>query len=159
MNKRQKIEQFAAREFERNKNFLILPDEAGGVIAFGYYYIRPVGQTFEVFSYSQDRIGVFSNKRTAISWCIADKNNRLNLAAEIKNLDCKKQQLSDHITARNAVGSSKKTAEFKEIVQTKLAPKIAQYNSICAELEKCVNSAKYLQLKGFQNETERSHAS
>jgi hypothetical protein len=38
----------------------------------------------------------------------------------------------------------------------KLQPKIDQYNSVTAELEKCVNQAKYMQIKGFNNETART---
>ena len=45
---------------------------------------------------------------------------------------------------------------FYEIINMKLQPKIDQYNSVTAELEKCVNQAKYMQIKGFNNETART---
>ena len=44
----------------------------------------------------------------------------------------------------------------EEIINMKLQPKIDQYNSVTAELEKCVNQAKYMQIKGFNNETART---
>jgi hypothetical protein len=39
--------------------------------------------------------------------------------------------------------------EFREMVRTKLAPKIENLTLLNQELEKCLNSAKYLQLRGF----------
>ena len=35
----------------------------------------------------------------------------------------------------------------------KIQPKIDLYQAVNQELEKCVNQAKYLQIRGFNNET------
>jgi hypothetical protein len=43
--------------------------------------------------------------------------------------------------------------DFYETVNTKIQPKQAVLDSVQAEIEKCINSAKYLQLRGFSNET------
>jgi hypothetical protein len=45
---------------------------------------------------------------------------------------------------------------FAEVVLTKLQPKVERLSWLNNELEKCLNSAKYLQLRGFQNETART---
>ena len=156
MNKEQKLERFAEKELRRNMHILIVDDEKGGYIAFGSYYLKPKTNVFEVWSLSEDIIGTFSNKRTAISWCVADKFNQLNLAQEIKNLDRKKQSLSADIHCRQQVADRSRDQGFAEVVLTKLQPKVEQYTLLNTELEKCLNSAKYLQLRGFQNETART---
>ena len=46
--------------------------------------------------------------------------------------------------------------EFQEIVETKIQPELDAVAGVRAELEKCINSAKYLQLRGFSNETART---
>lgn len=155
MNQEQKLERFAVREIQNNLHNLIIDDEQGGHVAFGNYYIQPTNHGVAVYSLSRDLVGKFSNKRTALSYCVADKFNRLNLAIQIKNLDTKKQILSDDIACHQALNKRSRSREFQEMVQTKIYPKLTQYNSVCRELEKCVISAKYLQLKGFQNETAR----
>jgi len=155
MNTEQKIERWAEREIKNNLHILIIDDEQGGHIAFGNYYIQPTNQGVAVYSLSKDLVGKFSNKRTALSYCVADKFNRLNLAIQIKNLDTKKQILADDIACQQGLNKRSRSREFQEMVQTKIYPKLTQYNSVCRELEKCVISAKYLQLKGFQNETAR----
>jgi hypothetical protein len=156
MNQEQKLERWAEREFRRNVHTMIVNDELGGYIAFGRYHLRPLQQVFEVYASGNHLIGTFSNKRTAISWCVADKNNQLRLAQDIKNLDIKKQSLTADIYCRRQMAERSRDNKFSEVVLTKLEPKVQQHALVDQELEKCLNSAKYIQLRGFQNETART---
>lgn len=154
MTKNQKLEQFAERELRRNLSSLIIDDEEGGYIVFGMY--RLAGKKTNVTVVTLDeKIINFSNKRTAISWCVADRHNHINLANVIRSLDTKKQILEADIRCRTGVADHCKHQDFYETVNTKIQPKVDMYNSVNRELEKCLNSAKYLQLKGFNNETAR----
>jgi hypothetical protein len=81
---------------------------------------------------------------------VADKFHQLKLAFEIKMLDTKKQLLSADLNCRQRLADSTDSGEFEEMVLTKMQPKILRLTAINTELEKCLNSAKYLQLKGFQ---------
>ena len=92
MTREQKLERWAEREVRRNIHTMIVNDETGGYVAFGRYHLRPADQLFEVYTPGDNLIGVFSNKRTAISWCVADNHNQLRLAQSIKTLDTKKQK-------------------------------------------------------------------
>ena len=91
-----------------------------------------------------------------MSWCTTDHKHYYNLANQILVLDRKKQVLAADIYCRQAIGERGQTESFYEIINMKLQPKINQYNSVTAELEKCVNQAKYMQIKGFNNETART---
>lgn len=157
MNQERKLELFAEKEFHRNIHNMII-DIDSGYVAFGRYYLEPVTKSteYKVFSTSSDLIGTFGDKRTAISWCVADKFNQLKLAQEIKNLDRKKQSLTADLHCRKKVADRSRSVDFEEMVLTKLQPKVQQLATVSNELEKCLNSAKYLQLKGFQNETART---
>jgi hypothetical protein len=156
MKKEQKLERFAEREFKRNMHTLIIEDEEGGYIAFGRYRLIPRGHQFDVFTSSEDLIGSFSNKRIAMSWCVADKYNQLNLAHNIKNLDVKKQSMEADLYVTRSQADRTRNEGFAEVVLTKLQPKVERLSWLNNELEKCLNSAKYLQLRGFQNETART---
>ena len=152
----QKLEKFAEQEFRKNLPHIIFDDNEGGWIAFGKYRISPVDEGFTVETTTINHIGTFGSKRTAISWCVADRFNQINLANEILILDSKKRLTAADIHARQALARKSRTQGFSEIVETKIQPKIDVLKSVSAELEKCVNSAKYLQLRGFSNETART---
>ena len=148
----QKLERWAEREFVRNVKHTIIDDESGSYVAFGKYYLQPQVHGCSVSTWDR-LIHVFSNKRTAISWCVADKYNQYRLANNIQALDSKKQQLTSDIHCRRARAQQSRTEDFYETVNTKIQPKQELLDSVTAELEKCINLAKYLQLRGFSNET------
>jgi len=155
MTKEQKLERFAERELKRNIDSLILDDGDGCIIAFGRYYIEPVDTRFQVSTWDKT-IHCFSSKKTAMSWCTADKYKHYNLSNMILVLDRKKQALAADIYCRKTLGDRGRTETFYEIINMKIQPKIDLYSSVVAELEKCVNQAKYMQIRGFNNETART---
>lgn len=148
-----KVERWAEHELRRNIEKIIVPDDSGGYIVFGRYQIYPAALTgFTVRNWNRD-IHTFGSKRAAISWCVADKQCQYRLADEIISLDCKDQQLSADIHCRRGVASKSQHENFYEIVNMKIQPKIDVYNQVHSELEKCINRAKYLQIRGYSNET------
>lgn len=155
MIKNQKLEKWAEREIIRNLHTMIINDDEGGYIAFGKYYITQDLAGFTVRTWDRT-VHCFGSKRSAISWCVADKDNRINLANQILNLDRKQQILSADIHCRRGQANRGRTEDFYEIVNTKIQPKIEQHQSVTAELEKCIISAKYIQIRGFNNEIART---
>jgi hypothetical protein len=55
-----------------------------------------------------------------------------------------------------AVANKSKKPEFRESIDTKLETKVIRRKELENELTKYINLAKYLQQKGFDNETARS---
>ena len=152
MNNEQKVERWAEKEIRRNLDHLII-DEGQQLIAFGLYHLESVNQGWLVSDHDR-AIHQFHNKKTAISWCVADKYKKFQLANNILNLDRKKQTLAADIHCRRALGERSSNESFYETVNVKIQPKIMQYNGVTNELEKCINQTKYLQIRGFSNETE-----
>jgi hypothetical protein len=148
MTSDQKLERFAEREFKRVYTKLIIDDEHGGYVAFGRYHLRPNSLGVAVY-HSDDLVSVFSSKKTAMSYCVADHLKQFQLAQNIRILDHKKQSLTADIYCRRGQADRSSRPEFREIVHTKLALKIENLTLLNQELEKCINSAKYLQLRGF----------
>jgi hypothetical protein len=153
MNQQQKLEKFAHTHARATLEKSIIPLD-DGLLVFGQYVIKESNNGFDVFQYD-DQVGSFGNKKTAMSWCIAESCKQYRLSFEIQVLDSKKSQLSADISTRRRIGEISKHSNTAELIETKLQPKIRYYNSVKAELEKCINSAKYLQLRGFSNETAR----
>jgi hypothetical protein len=155
MTPTEKLEQFADRELRRNIQHILVDNGSGTVVAFGVYVIHQQSKLVTVSTPDQDH-GEFSNRRTALSWCTADKFKRYNLAREIQQLDQRRRGLIDDLYCRTALRDRSRDAGFKETVTTKLEPKVERLRYINTELEKCINQAKYLQIRGFNNETART---
>jgi len=155
MTREQKLERFAERELKRNIDSLIIDDGNGNLVVFGKYYIEPIDTRFKVSTWDKE-IHCFSSKKAAMSWCTADNKSYFNLSNNILILDRKKQVLAADIYCRKILGEHGRTETFYEIINTKIQPKLDLYTSVVTELEKCVNQAKYIQIKGFNNETART---
>jgi len=147
------------RWFEKNlsehiSRIIIDGLDGDGLLAFGAYQIKPTDGKFRVWYYS-DLQSDFSSCRVALSYCVADHNEQLRLARDIQVLDSKKQQLDADVMFAKEQARCTKNTNAREIILTKIQTKEATRRLVTAELEKCIKSAKYLQLRGFSNETAR----
>jgi hypothetical protein len=152
----QELERLFQQEFKYITPNLIWQNENGEYEVFGKYKIIPGNRQYRVVADMDDNIGIFSQTRTALSWCIADKYKQYNLARELLLVDQKLSSLAHDISARTAIGEKSRKTEFREIVGTKLETKIIHKKQLENQLAKCVNSAKYWQQRGFNNETART---
>ena len=133
----------------------IWQNEDGIYSVFGHYRIQPERPGYRVFCGATE-VGVFNTTRTALSWCIADKNKSYNTARELLTVDTKLTALTQDINARAAVGDRSKDPALRETILTKLETKIIHKKQLENQLTKCVNWAKYCQQRGFNNETART---
>lgn len=142
------------QEFRDIMPNLIYQNDAGEYEVFGRYLIVPESPGFRVFCSATD-VGTFGSTRSALSWCIADKNLSYNLAREIKELDNKLSALNNDIAVRTALAERSRRWEFRDPVATKLETKIIHRKAVENRLAKCIDWAKYTQQRGFNNETQR----
>jgi hypothetical protein len=154
MKSDQEFDRLFRQEFRDIMPNTIWQNDNGVYEVFGHYRIQPERPGYRVFCSATD-IGVFSSTRTALSWCIADKNKSYNTARELLTLDTKLTALTHDINARAAVGDCSKNPALRETILTKLETKIIRKKLLENQLTKCVNWAKYCQQRGFDNETQR----
>jgi hypothetical protein len=155
MNQETKIEQWAERELRRALDRAILPDDDGGYIVFGKYSLVPQDTGILVNTWGNE-IHCFMNKRHAMSWCILDHKGNYTMANRLIALDRRKNAVGSDIHVRRNIGERGKTPDFRETVNLKISTKIQALTSLTQELDKCISYAKYLQTKGFANETART---
>lgn len=129
--------------------------KAGNTIqAFGVYTIKKQNN---LYSIHKNRVCVAetSNAKNSLAWCVADKYNLTYLQKQIleldKQLDCKQAEIE---FLKNII-NSKVDLSRKFVAEDKLQTMIMKASAIKKQLNKCVNSAKYYQQKGFENETSR----
>jgi len=148
------FERMFRQEFKNVAPNLIWQSEDGYEV-FGHYKIQPTSPGYRVIC-GITEVGTFSSTRTALSWCIADKNRGYNTAREILRTDNKLTALKNDIHTRAAIGDRSRDPSFKETILTKLESKIIQKKLLENQLTKYVNWAKYIQQRGFHNETART---
>jgi hypothetical protein len=155
MIKDQEFERWVHQEFKQMLPVLVWRNDDGEYEAFGKYHIIPQNPGYRVYINDDDQ-GFFNSTRTAISWCVADKYKQYNLARELLTYDNMLTTISNDIFVRTGVATKSRDPDLREKIETKLEPKIIQKRELESQLNKCVNWAKYLQQKGFENETSRS---
>lgn len=148
------VERLFRQEFRDLMPNVIWQNEDGVYEVFGRYRIVPESQCYRVFC-SATEIGTFGSTRSALSWCIADKNQSYNLARELKELDNKLTALNNDIAVRSALAERSRRWDFRDPVATKLETKIIRRKQVENRLAKCIDWAKYSQQRGFNNETQR----
>jgi hypothetical protein len=158
MNQQDKVDRWAENEFGRLLAQIIVPDGHGNHIVFGKYFLQNFSGSCLVRCTTQDP-REFSSRRIALSWCLADRGRRYDLARQIQDLDMKKRNLSRDIECRRALAERSNNMGFRQTVLDKIQIKIQSLHSIKSQLEKCVNSTKYWQQRGFSNETARTGCS
>jgi hypothetical protein len=149
------VEQAFRQEFRHIMPNMIWQNNDGVYEVFGRYRIQPEFGSFRVFCSATD-VGLFATTRTALSWCIADKHSAYNTAREILRTDNKLTALTHDITVRAALGDRSRDPALREIILTKLESKIIHKKLLENQLTKCVDWAKYVQQRGFEDETART---
>ena len=155
MIKDQDFERLFRQEFRETLANIIWQDDDGTYEVFNKYRIIPGKNQYRVMCWDND-VAVFNSTRSALSWCIADKNQDYNLADELLLVDNKLGYLTNDINTRANLADRSKKPEFRESIGTKLETKIIHKKALENQLTKCVNLAKYWQQRGFNNETART---
>jgi hypothetical protein len=148
------VERLFRKEFSEIMPNVIWENNNGEYEVFGRYRIISESHGYRVFCSATD-VGLFGTTKSALSWCIADKNQAYNLARELLELDNKLTALNNDIAVRTAIAERSQRWEFKDDLATKLETKIIRRKQVENQLAKCVSWAKYTQQRGFTNETQR----
>ena len=148
------IEKYIKHELKDIMPNVIIKTDNGTYELFGRYLIVAQKPVYRVFC-NDDEMGVFNSSKTAVSWCVADKYQRFNLARDILNTDTILGNLTNDIFVRTGIASKSKHAQFAEDIETKLETKIIRKKYLENQLADYVKKAKYLQQRGFNNETAR----
>ena len=156
MNRKDRaLEKWVRKELHNVTHNLILRDDAGGYDLFGRYRITPTGAACVVYMDDQV-VGEFTNTRVAVSWCVASKYRQHDLADYLLETDRALCNISADIDVRSRIAERSRKPRFREDVGTKLETKIIRRKKLENQLSKYVDWAKYLQQRGFQNETART---
>lgn len=143
-----------AEDMEQARKNSIFETE-DGYLVFDEYSVSKNKQAVTVRPRNKNPIE-FTALRYAVSWCVADKYRQYNLADEILQYDLQRKGLQNDIRTSTLLLSKIKSYDIKDVVEAKRSNKQAVLLSITDRLDKCVNVAKYWQIRGFNNEIART---
>ena len=142
-----------AREHLMGSNAIVFMDNE--IMAFGRYTIRRDKRSYQVYRNEQLAAEPLSS-RVAISWCVADKYNQTRLARELINLENELDRRENEINHFKSFLKRTRDQQRKLVIMDRLHESIVRSRQVKDQLNKCINSAKYWQQKGFENETVRT---
>jgi len=120
-----------------------------------YTVVKNPNKTCTVIKHRRDP-RIFSNIQSAVAWCIADKLQRFDTARQISELDQRCNTIRNDIELTQKMIVRITDSARREIVTAKLVHKQSTFKVIENQLTKCINLAKYWQIKGFiRDETAR----
>lgn len=151
----QEFERMFRQEFKEITSNLIWKNDSGEYEVFGKYRIISMRPGYKVFC-SASEVGIFNSTKSALSWCIADKNQSYNTARELLTVDNKLAALTQDINARATVGDRSKNPALREIILTKLESKIIHKKQLENQLIKCIDWAKQLQSRQYASASSKS---
>jgi hypothetical protein len=158
-NNLDKLEKLVEPEMDQLKQNIIYCDDGKYHVFTQYTIDKQLNDTYLTCKQYQDP-KTFSALRFAMSWCIADKYGKLDLAAAIVTLDQQRYTILNNVKVRQHLAKKIQDPVRKEIVELKIANKKNGLVQIENQLTKCVNLAKYWQIKGFNcDETARTRHS
>lgn len=150
----QRLEKIVGPDLETLSENAIFRDQ-GQYNMFNTWTITPGPGLVQVLDQNQQAM-TFENLKIAAAWCIAKKYKHSQLAQEIEQLDHKQSVLKTDIAITKKLLTRLHDRDQKTISQIKLEDKQTRLRFTQHQMEKCVNRAKYCQLRGFNDEIART---
>jgi len=150
-----KLESVLASDFDTAKNNIMVPNQDGGYHLFGLFDVLEHSGVVAVFRNSE-KIQEFSTMRHAVSWCIAEKYQQLQLSTDILRLDRDYQRLKNNGVTMSAMLARIRDRARRAVARAKHDDNAWKISQLQNQLEKCVARAKYLQIRGFNDEIART---
>jgi hypothetical protein len=137
---------------------LVALDDQERIHLFGRYTVSGSADQFSVtrdFT-EQNR---FSSAKVAVSWCIAHRAQRYDLCQRIETLDQQRLHcLNDLMQFQARLKLSRKNPWKQDLMQNRMSEAKQGLFDAHSRLRKCVNVAKYIQIRGFSDEIARTQS-
>ena len=150
----ERLEQLAQQGLDLVKHNMIW-QEHDRYHVFGEYELRLDGGCCTMQSTKHDS-RVFGSVKTALAWCIAHKYQRYDVCRDIQDLDQQHRIGQADLEVRTQLAKRHGDPARRETVLLKIDHRRRQLAHVADRLTKCVNLAKYWQIRGFNNETART---
>lgn len=147
----QKFLSFAQDELERARQNLIFR-HGNTIYLFGRYRVSHRDGVFRVECDTQDS-REFSSVKSAISYCVFSNRQMIAQAERLQQLDERSRVLEQSIITRERLLTNSRSAADRAVIRSKMDHRKQEKHTVDRQLEKCLQVAKYIQLRGFYHDT------
>ena len=146
------LEDITTTHLINNPNLVFAKDNK--ISAFGIYTIEKNSNRCKIYKRKVVTAEV-NSIQAAMSWCVADKYNLYDLKTRLVRFDKELERRQNDLVFYKSIINSSADYESKSVILDRISECNNRYNFLKKQLTKCINSAKYCQQKGFDNETSR----
>lgn len=152
-----KIDNFFKREFINNiHDIAIFKNEDGSYELFDRYVITKIENYYILTCKYGSTHKTFSSLRNAVTWCIFDKRNKIDVLARIENLDRMIDGTEFSINIHKRLIEKTKDRELKLIYAAKLSQERVKRKKYANELLTFINDSKYWQAQKFASKSQKT---
>lgn len=123
----------------------IIPASWG--LQVGKFAVKPVSTMWQVYNCFNELVEAFTCKQSAVTFCILDQANKINLAQELRQRDTRISKLiRDQAAYQHRKTAAVKTGDYFsiDIANARLNETVSLLDVAKKDLEKTLNKAKYL---------------
>jgi hypothetical protein len=150
-----KMQSLLQTEFDVASQNLIVKNADGGYHLFGLFDVHENQDMIEVFR-GNTKLQEFTQLQLALSWCIAEKYQQNLLSLEIVRLHKDLVRLRNTTHALDVMTDRITDRDRRSVTRVKTEDSRYRLASVQNQLTKCVSRAKYLQIRGFNDEIART---
>lgn len=123
----------------------IIPARWG--LQVGKFAVKQVNTMWHVHNYFDELVDAFTCKQSAVTFCILEQANKINLAQELRQRDMRISKLTrDQAAYQHRKSSALKTGDMfgVDLANARLNETVSLVEVAKKDLEKTLNKAKYL---------------
>jgi len=152
-----KLDKFLKKEFVNKVNDIaIFKDSNGTYELFDRYIIKKNEQYYTLVCKYGSIEKTFMSLKNAVTWCIFDKRNKLDVLARIENLDRMLEGIDVSINIHKRLIEKSKDKELRLIYAAKLSQEQVKRKKYLNELLVFINDSKYWQSQRFALKSQKT---
>ena len=145
-----RMSSFFYNELLKNlSNVFIFKDDDNSYLLYDRYYVTKTDKGIEVTLKYGHNNKVFNTLQNAVTWCIYDKRNKIDIANRVEFLDQMISGLNSSISINKKIIDGKNDLDTKYIALAKLSESKYKKKNMMNELLGYVRDSKEWQLKQF----------
>jgi hypothetical protein len=131
------------------KDLLIVREDDGSYNLFGKYKVREENNGFTITVDNELITYSFSSLKTAVTWCVFDKNKKYKEVKRLVELDLALGSLDVTIAQHRRLLNKSSDSIDKQIFMAKLIEEKRKKQEYYREIQNYITTSKYMQNKKF----------
>lgn len=130
-------------------DLFIVREYDGSYNLFGKYIVHEIDGLYKVTVIDDDKFGVFSTLKNAVTWCVFEKNNKYKEKRRLEELDDLLASIDVNIAIHAKLVQRTLDLEDKSIYEAKLVEEKRKKRHLLKEINSYTDMSKYMQRRKY----------